>query len=72
MLGFRQDMFKIGLSYDITVSSLAARSGGTYELTFGLFLTKAGNDPQTSTIVPDVSCFIIRWTVDGGRIFDFR
>ncbi|MBK6932226.1 MAG: type IX secretion system membrane protein PorP/SprF [Saprospirales bacterium] len=45
MLGFRQDMFKIGLSYDITVSSLAARSGGTYELTFGLFFDKGRKRP---------------------------
>lgn len=46
MLGFRQDMFKIGLSYDLTVSGLAAQAGGTYELTFGLFFDKGKKRPQ--------------------------
>ncbi len=36
LAGFRKDMFKIGLSYDLTVSGLAGRSGGTYELSFGI------------------------------------
>jgi type IX secretion system PorP/SprF family membrane protein len=36
LAGFRQGIFKIGLSYDLTVSGLAGRSGGTYELTIGL------------------------------------
>ena len=40
MAGFRQDMFKIGLSYDLTVSGLAGRAGGTYELTLGVFFDK--------------------------------
>lgn len=40
LLGFRQDMFKIGISYDLTVSGLAGRSGGTYELSFGFFFDK--------------------------------
>jgi type IX secretion system PorP/SprF family membrane protein len=34
--GWREGIFKIGLSYDITVSGLASRAGGAYELTFGL------------------------------------
>lgn len=40
LIGFRQDMFKIGLSYDLTVSGLAGRAGGTYELTVGVFFDK--------------------------------
>ncbi|MBV6441633.1 MAG: hypothetical protein EPGJADBJ_03319 [Saprospiraceae bacterium] len=36
MAGFREGIFKIGLSYDVTVSGLSARSGGTYELTLGI------------------------------------
>ncbi len=45
LLGFRQDMFKIGLSYDLTVSNLARQAGGTYELTIGLFLDKGKKRP---------------------------
>ena len=45
LLGFRQDMFKIGLSYDLTVSNLARQAGGTYELTVGLFLDKGKKRP---------------------------
>jgi type IX secretion system PorP/SprF family membrane protein len=37
-LGFRQGVFKIGLSYDLTLSELAGRSGGAYELSFGVLL----------------------------------
>ncbi|MCC6460674.1 MAG: PorP/SprF family type IX secretion system membrane protein [Saprospiraceae bacterium] len=40
LLGFRQDMFKIGISYDLTLSGLAGRAGGTYELTVGIFFDK--------------------------------
>lgn len=36
LAGFKQGVFKIGLSYDLTVSRLASYSGGTYELTMGL------------------------------------
>ena len=38
LVGFREGVFKLGLSYDITVSGLAGRSGGTYEMTMGLLL----------------------------------
>jgi len=38
--GFKKDIFKVGLSYDLTVSGLAGRSGGTYELTFGILFDK--------------------------------
>lgn len=34
--GFRAGIFRMGLSYDFTVSRLANFSGGTYELTLGL------------------------------------
>lgn len=40
LLGFRQEMFKIGLSYDFTVSGLAGQSGSTFELSFGFFFDK--------------------------------
>ncbi len=40
MFGFRQDLFKIGLSYDHTVSGLAGISGSTFELTLGIFFDK--------------------------------
>ena len=41
MAGFREGIFKLGLSYDITVSGLSGRSGGTYEMTFGIFLDES-------------------------------
>ena len=36
LAGFRQGIFKIGLSYDLTVSGLAGNAGGTYELSVGM------------------------------------
>lgn len=45
MIGVRQDMFKIGLSYDLTVSGLSGQSGGTYELTMGIFFDKGKKRP---------------------------
>lgn len=36
LAGFRQGIFKIGLSYDFTVSGLAQNAGGTYELSIGM------------------------------------
>ena len=36
LAGFRQGIFKIGLSYDFTVSGLAQNAGGTYELSVGM------------------------------------
>ncbi len=36
MAGFREGIFKMGVSYDLTVSRLAGRSGGTYELSVGI------------------------------------
>ncbi|MFN0014339.1 MAG: PorP/SprF family type IX secretion system membrane protein [Saprospiraceae bacterium] len=41
MFGFRQDMFKIGLSYDQTISGLANTAGSTFELTLGLFFDQS-------------------------------
>ncbi|MEO6760382.1 MAG: type IX secretion system membrane protein PorP/SprF [Saprospiraceae bacterium] len=38
LAGFRQGILKIGLSYDFTVSGLAANAGGTYELSIGIQL----------------------------------
>ncbi len=43
MAGFKQGIFKFGLSYDITVSGLSNRAGGTYELTFGMLFDKNEN-----------------------------
>lgn len=40
LAGFREGIFKIGISYDVTVSGLSGYSGGTYELSFGLLFEK--------------------------------
>jgi type IX secretion system PorP/SprF family membrane protein len=40
LVGFKEGIFKVGLSYDITVSGLSSRSGGTYEMTIGIMLDK--------------------------------
>jgi type IX secretion system PorP/SprF family membrane protein len=37
-LGFKQESFKIGYSYDFTVSGLAGKSGGSHELSFTINL----------------------------------
>lgn len=36
LAGFKEGIFKIGISYDLTVSGLASEAGGTYELSLGL------------------------------------
>ncbi|MEO6039073.1 MAG: type IX secretion system membrane protein PorP/SprF, partial [Saprospiraceae bacterium] len=38
LAGFRQGMWKIGLSYDFTISGLSRYAGGTYELSIGVQL----------------------------------
>jgi type IX secretion system PorP/SprF family membrane protein len=38
LAGFREGAFKIGLSYDASVSRLATVSGGSYELTMSVYL----------------------------------
>ena len=43
MAGFRQGVFKMGISYDLTVSGLAGQSGGTYELSLGILFDKSEN-----------------------------
>jgi type IX secretion system PorP/SprF family membrane protein len=40
LAGFKEGIFKIGISYDLTVSGLANHAGGTYELSFGLLFNK--------------------------------
>jgi type IX secretion system PorP/SprF family membrane protein len=40
LAGFREGIFKIGISYDVTVSGLSGYSGGTYELSLGLLFEK--------------------------------
>lgn len=37
-VGVQQDYFKVGYSYDVTVSKLANSTAGSHELTFGLML----------------------------------
>lgn len=41
MAGFRQGVFKIGVSYDATVSGLASQTAGTYEMSIGFALDKS-------------------------------
>lgn len=43
MAGYREGVFKMGVSYDLTVSGLSGRSGGTYELTLGILFDKNEN-----------------------------
>ena len=38
MVGFQQDHFKVGYSYDVTVSKLANQTAGAHELTLGFML----------------------------------
>lgn len=38
LAGFRQGIVKFGLSYDVTVSGLAGRTGGAYEASLGILL----------------------------------
>ncbi len=45
LIGFRQDMFKLGFSYDMTLSELASRAGSTYEVTLGLFFDRGRRPP---------------------------
>lgn len=40
LAGFRQGIFKVGVSYDMTVSGLAGYAGGTYELSLGMVFEK--------------------------------
>lgn len=40
LAGFKEGIFKMGISYDLTVSGLAGHAGGTYELSFGLLFNK--------------------------------
>ena len=41
MAGFRQGVFKMGISYDLTVSGLAGKSGGTYEFSLGILFDQS-------------------------------
>ncbi len=38
LAGFRQGILKFGVSYDVTVSGLAGRTGGAYEVSLGISL----------------------------------
>jgi type IX secretion system PorP/SprF family membrane protein len=41
LAGFREGIFKFGVSYDATISGLANNAGGTYELTMGLLFDQS-------------------------------
>lgn len=41
LAGFREGVFKFGLSYDATISGLAGKAGGTFELTIGMLLDQS-------------------------------
>jgi len=45
LVGFREGPFKIGISYDATISRLASTAGGTFELTMG-FIFKNKKRPD--------------------------
>jgi type IX secretion system PorP/SprF family membrane protein len=47
LVGFRQGLLRLGLSYDATISRLSGRSGGTFELTTGI---NFGNDSRRQKI----------------------
>lgn len=40
LAGFKEGPFKVGISYDATVSKLANNAGGTFELTLGIIFPK--------------------------------
>jgi type IX secretion system PorP/SprF family membrane protein len=42
-LGFQQDFFKIGYSYDLTISGLAGRTGGSHEIALSFNLDPYSN-----------------------------
>jgi type IX secretion system PorP/SprF family membrane protein len=41
LAGFKQGIFKLGVSYDVTISGLAGQAGGTYELTMSMLLDQS-------------------------------
>ena len=43
LVGFRQGIYKVGFSYDATVSNLSGVSGGTYEMTMSFSLDQDKN-----------------------------
>jgi hypothetical protein len=57
LAGFRQDKFSIGYSYDLTISTLGASSGGARDFTFLRFRTfriqtEAYEKPQKTAFMP--------------------
>lgn len=52
MVGLQKDYFKIGYSYDLTVSSLSNVSGGAHEITLGLNL----NCPEKHRKIKAIDC----------------
>ena len=41
MAGFRQGVFKMGVSYDLTVSGLSSQAGGTFEVSLGILFDQS-------------------------------
>jgi type IX secretion system PorP/SprF family membrane protein len=41
LAGFRQGVFKLGISYDATISGLAGSAGSTFEMTMGVLLDQS-------------------------------
>lgn len=54
MMGFKQDFFKIGYSFDYTISRLSGRTGGSHEIALTINL-----DPQAARRVDIGDCFKI-------------
>lgn len=52
MVGIQRDSFKIGYSYDLTVSSLSNVSGGAHEITLGLQF----NCPEKRKKIKSIDC----------------
>lgn len=57
LLGYRQDSFSIGYSYDITVSSLGFATGGSHEISIAYQLEPfERNSPRKSRNKKELSC----------------
>ena len=52
MVGIQKDFFKVGYSYDITVSPLSNVSGGAHEITLGLQF----NCPEKRKSIKAIDC----------------
>jgi hypothetical protein len=48
LAGFRQDKFSIGYSYDLTISTLGASSGGAHEISLSYIFAPLEPKPKRS------------------------